>query len=153
MDWVVVHATKRSSFITTDSPIGYVVPEEFLRSGEPVIGAGSEKITKLFPLTQTVGLLIGKYGAGLGHLRINRKQVREFNQTVAQEAERFLIGPDEDLVRSIVRKSKIDKTKPATQMKVDNVPHPSDPLRSMLVARRVTSDAPDVLLKYYEKPE
>ena len=153
MDWVIVHAAKGCSFITTDSPIGYVIPEEFKRSGEPVIGLGSDKITKLFPLTQQVALLIGKYGAGFGHFSFNRTQVREFNITVAQETERFLIGQNEALVRSIVRKSKIDRAMPATRMKVENVPHPNDPLRSYLVSRRVAADAPDVPLKYYEEPQ
>lgn len=153
MDWVIVHAAKGCSFITTDSPIGYIVPEEFIQSGEPVIGLGSDKITKLFPLGQKVALLIGKYGAGFGHFSFNRSQVREFNIAVAQEAERFLIGPDEALVRSIVRRSKIDRSRPATRMKVENVPHPSDPLRSYLVTRRVAADAPDVPLRYTEKSE
>jgi len=153
MDWVVVHAAKGCSFITTDSPIGYVVPDEFIRSGEPVIGLGSDKITKLFPLTRKVALLIGKYGAGFGHFGFNRMQVRDFNVTVAQEAERFLIGPDEYLVRSVVRRSKIDKSMPATRMKVENVPHPSDPLRSYLVTRRIAADAPEMPLKFSERPE
>lgn len=152
MDWVVVHAVRGCSFITTDSPIGYVVPEKFIRSGEPVIGLGSEKITKLFPLTQKVALLIGKYGGGFGHFRFNRTQVRDFNVTVARETERFLIGRDEALVRSIVRKSNIDRAAPATRMKVENVPHPTDPLRSFLVTRRVAADAPDIPLKYHAGP-
>ena len=149
MDWVVVHAAEGCSFITTDSPFGYIVPEEFVRSGEPVIGLGSDKITKLFPLTQKVALLIGKYGAGFGHFRFNRTQVREFNITLAMETERFLIGRDESLLRSIVRKSKIDRAEPATRMKVENVAHPTDPMRSFLVTRRVAKDAPDIPLKYH----
>jgi len=28
MDWMIVHADDRSSFITTDSPFGFIVPEE-----------------------------------------------------------------------------------------------------------------------------
>ena len=152
MDWVVVHANQGCSFVTSDSPIGYAVPEKYVRSGEPVIGLGSHKIIKLFPLTQKVALLLGKHGGGFGHFRYSRAQVRDFNLTVAKETERFLIGRDEALLRSIVKKSKIDQSSPATRMKVESVPHPTDPMRSFLVSRRVSADAPNTPLKYHAEP-
>ena len=143
MDWMVVHADKRSAFITTDEPIGFIVPDEFRRSGEPVLGLGSQKITKLVPLSQTVALLLGKWGGGFGHFDFGREQIRDFNIAVATECDRYVIGRDEALVRSIVKQSKVDKTNPGTRMKVEHVPHPSDPNRTFLVTRRVLADAPD----------
>jgi hypothetical protein len=88
MNWVVVHADKRSAFITTDGPIGFVVPDEFRRSGEPVLGLGSQEITKLVPLSQGVALLIGNHGAGFGHFDFHREQVRDVNIMVATECQR-----------------------------------------------------------------
>ena len=147
MDWVIAHAAECAAFITTDSPLGFVVPDELRRTGEPVLGIASHKITKLIPLTHQITLLMGHCGAGFGHFSVNRHQVREINLAVATECERYVIGSDENLVRCIVRRSKVDKAKPGTRMKIENVPHPTDPMRSFLVARRVSADASDEPLK------
>jgi hypothetical protein len=149
MNWLVVQADERSAFITTDSPLGYIVPEEFQRSGEPVLGLASQKVTKLIPLTQRLALYIGSFGAGFGYAPVcfSRQQVREFNVIVATECERYVIGRDEALVRCVVSRSKVDKSDPGTRIRVENVPHPTDPMRSFLVARRVTATAPDKPLK------
>lgn len=151
MNWWIAHADERSAFITTDSPLGFIVPEEFQRTGEPVLGLASQKVTKLIPLTKRVALLMGHIGAGLDHFNFSRQQVREFNVTVATESERYVIGPDEALVRCTVKRSKVDTNNPGTRMKVENVSHPTDPNRSFLVARRVSADAPDKPLKIIVK--
>jgi hypothetical protein len=147
MDWMVVHADERTAFITTDEPIGFIVPDEFRQSGEPVLGLGSQKITKLVPLSQTVALLLGRCGGGFGHFEFSREQIRDFNLTVAIECDRYVIGRDEALVRSIVIQSKVDKMNPGTRMKVEHIPHPNNPNRTYLVTRRVLADAPDEPLK------
>jgi Protein of unknown function (DUF4238) len=147
MDWMIVHADKRTAFITTDEPIGFIVPDEFRQSGEPVLGLGSQKITKLVPLTQAVALLLGRCGGGFGHFDFSSEQIRDFNITVATECDRYVIGRDEALVRSVVKESKVDKTNPGTRMKVEHIPHPNDPNRTYLVTRRVLADAPDEPLK------
>jgi Protein of unknown function (DUF4238) len=143
MDWMVVHPDSRSAFITTDEPIGFIVPDEFRRSGEPVLGLCSHKITKFVPLSQSVGLLIGKHGGGFGHFEIPREQTRDLNILVAKECNRYVIGRDEALVRSVVKQSKVDTTNPGTRMKVEHISHPTDPNRTFLVTRRVLADAPD----------
>ncbi|MGO9245128.1 MAG: DUF4238 domain-containing protein [Verrucomicrobiia bacterium] len=143
MDWRIAHADRRTAFITTDSPLGYIVPEGFRRTGEPVLGLASDKITKLIPLTQQIALLMGYPGFGFEHCGANRQQVREINIAVAEECERYVIGHEEMLVRSIVSRSKVDKAKPGTRMKVEHIPHPADPMRTFMVARRVPADAPD----------
>lgn len=143
MDWIVAHADDRSAFITTDSPFGYIVPEEIRRSGEPALGLGSPKITKIVPLTSRIALLLGGFGAGFGHFAFDRVQVRELNVAVATECERYVIGPDEALVRSIVRRSNIERAKPGTRMRVDHIEHPTDPTRTFMITRRLAADAPD----------
>ena len=143
MDWMVVHADKRSAFVTTDEPIGFIVPDEFRQSGEPVLGLASQKITKLVPLSQTIALLLGRCGGRFGHFDFGREQVRDINIMVATECDRYVIGRDEALVRSVVKQSKVDKTNPGTRMKVEHIPHPNDPNRTFLVTRRVLADAPD----------
>ena len=153
MDWMVVHADRRTSFITTDEPLGFVVPDEFRRSGEPVLGLGSQKITKLVPLSHKVGLLLGHSGGGFGHFDFHREQVRDFNVAVAMECNCYVIGRDEALVRSVVKQSKVDKTNPGTRMKVEHIPHPTIPNKTYLVARRVLADTPDKPLKIIVRDE
>jgi hypothetical protein len=143
MGWMVIHADRRSAFITTDEPIGFIVPDEFRRSGEPALGLGSQTITKIVPLSQSVALLIGRCGGGFGHFGFHREQVRDLNIRVATECEAYVIGRDEALVRTVVKRSKIDTSSPGTHIKVEHIPHPTDPLRTFLVARRVPADAPD----------
>jgi hypothetical protein len=144
MNWFVLHADGHTSFITTDSPLGYVIDNEQRRSWEPVLGFASEKVTKLIPLTSQTVLVIGGPGVAFGHFRADRNQVREINLAVAIECERFLIARDEALIRSIVPASKVDRGNPGTRMKVENIPHPIDPLRSYLVSRRVHADEADI---------
>jgi hypothetical protein len=88
MDWVVVHAHPSSAFITTDQPIGFIVPDEFRQSGEPVFGLASQKIVKLVPLSQRISLMLGHFGGGFGHRGMHRDQVRSVNKLVASECDR-----------------------------------------------------------------
>lgn len=57
MNWFVFHADGHASFITTDSPLGYVIEDEHRRSREPVLGFASEKVTKLIPLTSSNSII------------------------------------------------------------------------------------------------
>jgi hypothetical protein len=143
MNWFVAHTDGHASFITTDSPLGYVLDDAQRRSREPVLGFASEKIIKLVPLTCRTVLVVGDYGAGLNHFSIDRNQVREVNLAVATECERFVIGRDEALLRSVVPASKVDCGHPGSRMRVENIPHPTDPRRSYLMTRRVSADEPD----------
>jgi hypothetical protein len=142
MNWFVFHADGHSSFITTDSPLGYLVKDHLKRSREPVLGFASEKITKLIPLTCQTILAIGKHGTAFNHYNVDRNCVREMNLAVSIECDRFVIGRDETLLRSLVPASKVDRTNPGSRMRVENVAHPTDPLRSFLVSRRVFADEP-----------
>lgn len=153
MDWIVVHCEEPSAFITTDEPIGFVVPDKYRQTGEPVLGLASQKITKFVPLSQSVALILGQYGGGFGHRGIHREEMSKLNILVARECQAYVIGRDEALVRSVVKRSKVDNSNPGTRMKVDHVPHPTDPDKTYLVARRVLADAPDTPLKIIMKKQ
>lgn len=143
MDWMVVHADSGSAFITTDEPIGYIIPDELRHSGEPVIGLCSEKISKFIPLTQSVALLIGQRGGLIGHFGVHSNEVCELNVLVAKESHRYVIGRDEALVKSVVKQSKVDVMNPGTRMTVEHFQHPDEPLKTFLVAKRVPGDESD----------
>jgi Protein of unknown function (DUF4238) len=146
MDWLVVHTDGHSSFVTTDSPLGYILDDDQRQRREPVLGFTSEKVTKLVPLSCRTALVIAGYGARLAHFSVDRNQVREINLAIAVECDRFVIGRDEPLLRSVIPASKVDRGNPGTRMRVENLSHPTDPLRSYLVTRRVLADEPETPL-------
>ncbi len=143
MDWEVVHAPPKRSFITSDSPFGYIIPKHLRKSDKPILGLLSEDVTKVVPLTQKIALRIRGRGIGLGHIEVNRQELSGMNLAIATECERFLIGPNEDFVRYVVERSKIDSTKPGTQLRLESVTHPTDPRRSFVVCHRVSADNAD----------
>lgn len=143
MDWLVVHPHPSSSFITTDEPIGFILPDELRKTGEPVLGLASQKVVKCVPLSRSVGLLLGQFGGSFGHRGLHRDNVRTFNRMVASECDRYVIGRDEALVRSIVKQSKVDIANPGTRMKVEHVCHSDDPNGTFIVTRRVLPDDAD----------
>lgn len=147
MAWDVMHCDDRSAFITTDSPFGLLLSDEQRASGAAILGVGSPEITKAVPITKGTALLIRGAGVSLSHYRLNREQVREVNVAVAAECERYIFGPDEALVRSVVRRSHVDTSKPATRLRVEHVPHPTEPERTITIVRRVLAEAPNTPIK------
>jgi hypothetical protein len=151
MDWLIAHADRRTSFISTDSPLGFFIPERLRGSGKVNLGLLSEDVTKLIPLTQRTALIVGLPGVGFGHCRVDRQQVRSINISVARECERFVLGSEDNLVRAIVQRSKIEGCKTSTRIKIEHIPHPADPSRTYLVSRLVSSDAPEESVKVVVK--
>jgi hypothetical protein len=141
MDWSIVHVYERSAFITTDSPLGFIVPDELQGRPDLDLSLLSQNTTKVVPLTKRMALLVGERGCGFGHFAVDRAVVREINIALAIECERYVIGANESLVRSIVRRGKVDTTKPGSRIRVEHIPHPTDPMRTFLVTRRVAADA------------
>ena len=143
MSWEVVRAPAKRSYVTSDSPLGYIVPEHLRATDRPVLGLVSEEITKVIPLAAGIALRIGGYGMGLSHVEASRQELVEINLAIARECDRFLIGPNEDQVRNVVERSQIDTLKTGTQLKVESVTHPTDPKRSFLVTHRVAPENAD----------
>lgn len=147
MDWMVLHADPRTSFITTDAPFALIASEELNRSGKPVLGVASFEIVKAVPLTKRVCLLMGGAGSRFGHVETNRDGVRDLNLRLARESDRFVIAGDEPHLRSIVKATRVDRERTGTRMRVDHVQHPTEPNRTFMITRRVAVDAPDEPLK------
>jgi len=129
MSWDVVHADPRTAFVTTDSPFGLILTDEQKRSNAPILGVGAPEITKAIPLTLRSALLIRGFSPTTTHYRITR--------------ESYIFGPDHALVKSVVRRSRVDVAKPATRLTVEHIPHPMNPNRTFTIVRRVLADSPD----------
>ncbi len=80
---------------------------------------------------------------GFSHIDASRQELTDINVAVARECERVLIGSNEDQVRFVVERSRIDSTQPGTCLKLESVTHPTDPKRSFLVTHRVSAERVD----------
>lgn len=99
--WRVVHRdSEKQSFITTDSPVflGTVTPRPTSIYG---VGFGSPDAFISFPLDQScVFQMYGDTGH-LEHTEAGPDYVRRANLALGERCQRFVVGRDEDLVKSL----------------------------------------------------
>lgn len=105
MNWLVVHAPPRSSFITTDAPF-MLLPPSGWKPAFPHLGVGllTPGAQKVIPLSQAAALVMLDHGDGLAHVEVSTSYVREANLNLAARCERFIIGRDKVLVEAIAAK-------------------------------------------------
>lgn len=100
-DWVVVHRNdEKKSFVTTDAPtlLTTVAPRQNRFWG---IGFGNTDALVLFPLTESCVLTIYGSDGELKHRMADTEQIRNINLELADRCQRFVLGRDEALVRSL----------------------------------------------------
>jgi len=148
MDWAVVHTTGQSPFVLSDAPLGFIVEDKDKGTGEPVLGILSDRVTKVLPLTQTTCLLLVslKSKARLVHFSASEQQVDELNTAVIHESDRLVIGRDEGTVTKAIQKASPLPPR-GSRMKLEEVPHPTDPLRSLLIMHRTQPGEEKIPLK------
>lgn len=101
MNWSVLHAPAKRSFITTDSPFALFPPPEDKWSPCFPVGITTPDSVKYVPLTYATALAIGDAGNALVHEQATDSNIRRINLAVASKAA-LVIGRDEALVRSMV---------------------------------------------------
>ncbi len=117
MDWSIFHALGKSSFITTDNPVILLPP----RDHKPVfygVGIITRGALKIFPLSLTACLIMYDNGKLTTHREADQQAVRSINLTVATQADRFVIGRDEALVRNVVETTRLREWKRAGRFSV-----------------------------------
>lgn len=109
MNWRFVQAHNDSSFVTTDNPFILIPPTK--RSPQPFEGVGfaTPGAQKVIPLSYKSLLVMGDKGNKRGILSISKMATRLFNLNVTNDCNRFVIGRDEELIRNIVTKTRIDR--------------------------------------------
>jgi hypothetical protein len=110
MNWIVLHAPDKTSFVTTDNPVILLPPKGYKPNfyGFGLITKGARKI---FPLSANTCLFMLDHGDRLIHRDFDRDTVRAVNLNLTTQSDRFLIGRDEALVRNLVETTKLDKRK------------------------------------------
>jgi hypothetical protein len=117
-NWLVVHRdSEKKSFITTDAPVllTTVAPREKSFWG---VGFGNTDALIAFPLTESCALVMHGTEGDFSHKIIQESQVRHFNLAMADRCQRFVIGRDADLVRSLAKHRNLSKKRwlPKMQM-------------------------------------
>jgi hypothetical protein len=101
MRWEVLRAPQGAAFVTTDDPF-VVVPPKGIEPVYPYIVGISMKGTKtIVPLTRKVCLRIRDAGMGTIYVGCSEREVREINEILATNYDRFLFSSDEGLVKSL----------------------------------------------------
>ena len=100
-DWRVVHRdNEKQSFITTDAPVflGTVAPRPTSIYG---VGFGSQDAFVSFPLEQSCVLQMYGETGNLEHKEAGRDYIRQANLALGERCQRFLVGRDQELVKSL----------------------------------------------------
>ncbi len=107
--WLVMHRpNKKTSFVTTDAPVvlSTLTPREPSFYG---IGFGSTDAMVMFPLTQSCTLVMFGMDGALQHREIDAVASRHMNLAVADRCQRFVIGRDEALVKSLAERLRLSE--------------------------------------------
>lgn len=121
-DWLVLHRPDdRHSFITTDSPVVLttVVPRESPLYG---VGFGNADALVIFPLDQTSVLAMFGDGGGFAHVASMGERMRHINLAAADRCQRFVIGRDRVLVRSLADRLRLNTRKWSPKMQMSGFP-------------------------------
>lgn len=111
-DWVVVHRDNdKKSFVTSDAPVRLTTVAPRSNSFWAGIGFGNADALVLFPMTEAcVMAMLGNRG-DLRHVEADTEKVRQLNLGMAAQCQRFVIGRDEALVRSLAQATGLAQTK------------------------------------------
>ena len=110
-DWSVIHReTEKKSFVTTDAPVllTTVAPRENSIYG---IGFGNTDSLVLFPLTASSILAMHGNEGAMNHMAAGAEQIRQLNLALASHCQRFVVGRDEALVRSLTTRLQLANKK------------------------------------------
>ena len=101
-DWVVLHRdNEKKSFVTTDAPVLLTTVAPRPGGFWAGVGYGNSDALVYFPLKSSCMLaLLGDEG-DMRHAEVSAEQVRQLNLAMAAECQRFVVGRDEALVRSL----------------------------------------------------
>ncbi|MGD8307459.1 MAG: DUF4238 domain-containing protein [Ignavibacteria bacterium] len=117
LNWVVLQAPEITSFITSDNPFVLLPPMGF-PIGIRGYGLKTKGVTMIIPLSKEQCITIGAPGNSFSYINIKRKTVRDINLYVASRCDRFVIARDEELLKSIVKKTKINKWKKIKRLNI-----------------------------------
>jgi len=112
MNWMLISAPDRSSFVTSDNPFTLLPPSNLEPDSFGGIGICSPGAIKWMPLTQKFGILFGDNGGCFRSREGTQAEIRWLNLMVTEWSYRFVIARDETLIKSLVKETQIDERPP-----------------------------------------
>ena len=109
MSWIVIKSPQNSGFITTDSPFQTIPPSNYRPNEYIGYGIATEGVVNIFPLSSDKCLAMFGNNNNFGYIDFDRQRVRDFNVYLASTCDRFLIGPNKNQTRHLVKRARIDK--------------------------------------------
>lgn len=101
-NWIVIHRdTDKKSFVTCDAPVILTTVSERPGGFFGGVGFANADAMVAFPMTRTCALVMFGSDGDFQHRRVSAEQIRNFNMAIADRCQRFVIGKDAALVRSL----------------------------------------------------
>lgn len=118
MDWSILHPEEGSIFITTDCPFTLIPPADYDPKGYHGVGIITPGALKTIPLSKTSCLVMLDHGDEVRHLSVGRNAVRSINLTIARSCDGHLYGSSRDLLSSLVKRTRINRTRKETRVRM-----------------------------------
>ncbi len=118
MDWIFFHAPQKTSYVTTDNPLFIVPPDDLDSNSFYGVGLITRGAKKVVALSQKVCLIMYDHGEVNLHKDMNKEIVRRINFDISVNADRFLIGHDEALVKNLSKKAKLSQWERKGRIKI-----------------------------------
>jgi hypothetical protein len=118
-DWFITHRdNEKKSFITTDAPVTLTTIEPRQTGFWAGIGFANPDAMVIFPMTQTCTLVMCGRDGDFQHRSASAEQMRHHNLMMADRCQRFLIGRDAALLRSLADDLGLPKKQWQPKMKI-----------------------------------
>lgn len=109
--WIVLHRNDdKKSFVTTDTPVLLTTVAPRTKSFWGV-GFGNTDALVFFPLKESCTMAMHGNSGDLLHTEVGTEKVRQLNLAMASKCQRFVIGRDEALLRSLADQARLAQTK------------------------------------------
>ncbi len=101
-NWIAIHRdTDKKSFVTCDAPVMLTTVAQPPGGFWGGIGFANPDAMVAFPMTQACALVMFGRDGAFQHRSVSAEQIRNFNMAIADRCQRFVIGKDAALVRSL----------------------------------------------------
>ena len=118
LNWDILSAPNGTSFLTCDNPFT-VIPPPFFDDSIQGYGILTPGASTVVPLSSKSAICFFGEGERVRGAVARRDFLRTANLVVAANSERFVIARDELLLRSIVKKGKLDQWQPGPRFRMD----------------------------------
>ena len=131
LDWTILVASQARQFIVSDYPFVIVPPpgHDVALTGVGVLSQGA---VKYVALSAKLCLEMGGLGTQLSYRSASGAEVRKINCWTACNSERFVFGGNEALLRRVIEAAKLPPGEHKSEVVIREIPHATDPTRSLL---------------------